>query len=397
MNPFDVALPSRIVFGSGRISEVGKLAREFGNRALLVTGRTTRRAVGVMELLSDAGVENVCFAVPGEPTTGMVGQGVEAARIHRADLIIALGGGSAIDAGKAIAAMAANPGTVMDYLEVVGAGRPLLHASLPFVAIPTTAGTGAEATRNAVLASPAHKVKASLRSAFMLPRLALIDPELTYTMAPETTATTGMDALTQLIEAFVTSRANALTDALCRDGITRATQALPLAYAHAKASGVESSPPTPEHAMARQTMALASLWSGVALANAGLGAVHGLAGPLGGMYDAPHGGLCASLLPGVMMANIEALRQRAPAHPALDRYAEVARMVTRDGEATAEHGVESLRLLCQAMRIPALGRYGVDPGCLPLLISAARAASSMKANPIELTDDELGSIVLKAL
>ncbi len=397
MNPFELALPGRLLFGCGRLREVGGIARELGQRALVVTGGSTARAARLFELLAASEVQSQVFAVAGEPTTTAVERGAQAARDGGVDLIIGFGGGSAVDAAKAIAAMATNPGALLDYLEVIGAGKPLTHAPLPFVALPTTAGTGAEATRNAVLTSPADKVKVSLRHPWMLPRVAIVDPELTYTMPPAVTATTGLDALTQLIEALVSSRANPLTDSLCRDGIARAVVALPLAFAHASAGPPEAAAPDPVHLKAREEMALASLWSGIALANAGLGAVHGFAGPLGGMFDAPHGGLCASLLPEVMRTNIRALRQRAPSDRALERYTEIARLINGSPDTTAERGADAIGELCASLNIPALGRYGVNADCIPKLVASARRASSMKANPIELTDDELAGILQRSM
>jgi alcohol dehydrogenase class IV len=397
MNRFELALPGRLLFGCGRLREVGGLACALGRRALVVTGGSTQRAARLLELLAAAGVGSEVFAVAGEPTTIAVERGAQLARDGGLDLVIGFGGGSAVDAAKAIAAMATNPGGLLDYLEVIGAGQPLARAPLPFLALPTTAGTGAEATRNAVLASPAHKVKVSLRSPLMLPRVAIVDPELTYALPPGITATTGLDALTQLIEAFVTSRANPLTDSLCRDGITRAVVALPLAVAHAATHAAGSAARDPVHLKAREEMAMASLWSGIALANAGLGAVHGFAGPMGGTFDAPHGGICASLLSEVMRTNILALRQRAPSDRALERYTEIARLITGSPDATAERGVDAIEELCAALSIPALGRYGVNADAIPSLVASARRASSMKANPIELTDAELAGIVQRSI
>jgi alcohol dehydrogenase class IV len=265
------------------------------------------------------------------------------------------------------------------------------------VALPTTAGTGAEATRNAVLASPEHKVKVSLRSPLMLPKVAIIDPELTHGLPPEITATTGLDALTQLIEAFVSCRANALTDTLCRDGIARAASALPSAFAHASLPDAAPARTDPRYHAAREGMALASLWSGIALANAGLGAVHGFAGPLGGMFGAPHGAICAALLPQVMLANIDASRQRAPADPALGRYTEIGRMLEQRLDATAEDGVDWVRRLCADFNIAPLARHGVTAGHFPALVAGARRASSMKGNPIALTEEELTAVLQRSL
>jgi alcohol dehydrogenase class IV len=393
MNPFELALPRRVLFGCGRFQEAGRLARELGGCALVVTGRSTRRAAPLLELLDQAGVRGEAFAVAGEPTTSAVEQGVEVARRQGVDLVIGFGGGSAIDAAKAIAALTTNAGALLDYLEVIGLGNPLEQAPLPFIAIPTTAGTGAEATRNAVLASPTHKVKVSLRSARMLPKVAIVDPALTHGLPPEITASTGLDALTQLIEALVSTRANPLTDSLCRDGIARAAAALPTAYAHARMDPEATERSDARYGAAREDMALASLWSGIALANAGLGAVHGLAGPLGGMFDAPHGAICAALLPEVMRTNIRALRQRAPNDRALDRYTEVARLCIQQPGVTAEQGVDAVQRVCTELKVPSLSRLGVTVEQVPALLAGARRASSMKGNPIVLTDEELAGIL----
>ena len=287
---FEFATATRIIFGPGTVAEVAPAARAMGSRALLVTGRSPRLA----------GLEGVPFPVTGEPTVDAVREGVRLLRAERCDLVISVGGGSAIDAGKAIAILTTNSGEPLDYLEVVGRGQAIQQASLPFIAVPTTAGSGTEVTRNAVLVSAEHKQKASLRSPLMLPRLAVVDPELTYELPPPLTAATGLDALTQLIEPFVSVRSNPMTDAFCVDGMRRAARSLSRAF-------------TDGHdAEARLDMSLASLFGGLALANAGLGAVHGFAASIGGAFAAPHGAVCAALLPHVMEANLRAMRFRAP-------------------------------------------------------------------------------------
>jgi alcohol dehydrogenase class IV len=311
--------------------------------------------------------------------------GAQLVQAEGCDLVIGLGGGSAIDAGKAIAALAVNGGDPLDYLEVVGRGQPLSRTSLPLIAIPTTAGAGAEVTRNAVLASSQHGVKASLRSPSMLPRLAIVDPELTYSLPPEITASTGLDALTQLIEPFVSSRANPMTDALCREGMMRAARSLRRAYEDG------------QDVAAREDMALASLFGGLALANAGLGAAHGFAGPVGGMFSAPHGAVCAVFVPHVMAVNVRALAAREPGNPALARYDEIARILTGDPRSGAEDGVRWICSLCAALRIPPLSTYGVTRADFPALIEKTAVASSTKANPISLTPGELSEILTLAL
>ena len=299
--------------------------------------------------------------------------------------MIGFGGGSAIDAAKAIAALLTNGGELLDYLEVIGRAQPLARPSAPCIAIPTTAGTGSEVTRNAVLASPAHQVKVSLRSPHMLPRVALVDPELTFDLPPAVTAATGLDALTQLIEPFVSSRANPLTDAYCIDGIRRAARSLRRAVENGR------------DATAREDLALASLFGGLALANAGLGAVHGFAAPIGGTFSAPHGAVCAALLPHVIDANRRALRERAPTHPALSRYDEIARLITSRSDASATDLVRWTQRLTTDLEIPSLASYGITREHVPALIGAAANASSMKANPIALTPPELTAILEAAL
>jgi alcohol dehydrogenase class IV len=382
---FEFATATRIIFGAGALREVGPLAREFGPRALLVTGANPRRAEPLLALLRQHGVCAVAFPVPGEPELETVRQGVALGKRESCGLVIAIGGGSALDAGKAIAAMLANPGELLDYLEVIGRGQALAKPAVPFIAIPTTAGTGSEVTRNAVLASREHGVKASLRSRFMLPRVAVVDPELAYDLPPAITASTGLDALTQLIEPYVCSRANPMTDALCVEGIGRAARSLRAVFAEGR------------NAAARADMAVASLFGGLALANAGLGAVHGLAGPIGGQFPAPHGAVCAALLPQVMEANLRALRRRQPGADALRRYEEVARLLTGNADAAGEAGVEWVRKLVADLQIPGLGHYGLKREHAAGLVEKAGQASSMKANPIALTPDELAGILERAL
>ena len=379
---FEFASAGRILFGPGCIAESGAAAREFGQRGLVVTGRTSERVQRLMTTLAAEKVDAVTFSVSGEPTTAMVAEGVALAASAGCEVVIGIGGGSALDAAKAIAALLANGGEPLDYLEVVGRGRKLTKPSLPCIAIPTTAGTGAEVTRNAVLGSPEHGVKASLRSPTMLPRLALIDPELTYDLPQSVTASTGLDALTQLIEPFVSIRANPLADGFCREGMSRAARSLRQAYEH----GADP--------RAREEMALASLLGGLALANAGLGTVHGFASVIGGMYHAPHGTVCAAFLPHVMAANLAALRKKQPEAPVIQRYAEVARLVTGDAAATAEDGVTWVQTLCRELRVPPLAAYGVTPDACDVIVSRTAAASSTKANPIVLSAEELRQILL---
>ena len=378
---FEFAAPARIVFGEGRLREVDAIAAAMGSRALVVEGASGTRAAPLVELLRASGLATTELRVAGEPTTALVEQGVALARGARCDVVVALGGGSVIDAAKAIAALLTNPGELRDYLEVVGRGRPLTERAAPMIAIPTTAGTGAEVSRNAVLMVEEERVKVSLRSPLMLPAVALVDPELTYTLPPDVTARTGLDALAQCIEPFVTPQANPLSDAVAREGMGRAAGALRRAYRNG--SDVE----------ARRDMAVASLCGGLALANAKLGAVHGFAAPLGGMFPVPHGTACARLLPPVVAMNVRALRARAPGSPALARYDEVARTLTGSVTARADDAAPWLADLVRDLEVPSLAAFGVRAADVPDVAAKAKKASSMQGNPIALTDEELAEVL----
>lgn len=382
---FEFATATRIIFGSGSLADIGPIARSMGTHALLVTGSKPERAERLSKLLEQAGVPSTAFSIAGEPEISTVQRGVALAKQRACDQVISLGGGSAIDGGKAIAALLTNPGAVLDYLEVIGDGKPLPQSPAPFTAIPTTSGTGAEVTRNAVLASPGHRVKVSLRSQLMLPKVALVDPQLTLKLPREISAASGLDALTQLIEPYVSCRANPMTDALCVEGIRRAAQSLRRVCDDGS------------HLAARENMALASLFSGMALANAGLGAAHGFAGPIGGMFPAPHGAVCAALLPHVMGANLRALQSRSPENPALARFDEVARLLTGSPTATAEAGIQWVQALVRDLAIPPLRRYGVTQDQLADVVAKAQNASSMRGNPLQLTPDELTDVLQASL
>jgi alcohol dehydrogenase class IV len=378
---FEFATASRIIFGPGTSREVAPMAAQLGRRAFVVTGRTTDRAKPLLEDLESRTVDYATFSVLGEPTTTMVNSAVEQARRAQSDMVISFGGGSAMDTGKAVAAMLTNKGQLEDYLEVVGRGRPLANRAAAHIAVPTTAGTGAEVTRNAVLGVPERGVKVSMRSELMLPWLAVVDPELTYSMPREVTASTGLDALTQLMEAYVSNKGNPVTDAICREGLARAGRSLREAYRDGS------------NVPAREDMALASLFSGLALANAKLGAVHGFAGPLGGMISASHGVICARLLPIVCRVNVRALQSRAADSLAVARYDEIARVLTGKATARAAEGVAWLQDLCAELEVPPLGQFGLGEQDFPTVVEKSRKSSSMKSNPIELADDELMEIL----
>jgi alcohol dehydrogenase class IV len=378
---FEFATSNRVIFGTGAAKEAAKYAGIFGRRVLVVAGRSKDRTQWLLDSLEQHNLAVTVFTVDGEPTIEMALRGVTAAKAGQCDVVIAMGGGSVLDSGKAIAALVTNPGDPMDYLEVIGRGQPLTHEPLPVIALPTTAGTGSEVTRNAVLASPEKGVKVSLRSAMMLPKIALVDPELTYGLPPIITATTGMDALTQVIEPYTSNAANPMTDALCKEAIPRGARAIRKAYF--------SHPHDDYHA--RAEMALVSLFGGLALANAKLGAVHGFAGVLGGMYNAPHGAICAALLPYVMEANIAALRRTE--NPILRRYEEVARWLTENENARPEDGAAWVKDTCTTLQILRLRAYGVQQADFPDIVAKSAKSGSMKGNPIPLSTEELTGIL----
>jgi alcohol dehydrogenase class IV len=357
--------------------------REYGSKVLLVRGSSAKRAAGLVENLHAEKLSSSEFAVQGEPTVPMVREGARAAKGH--DCVIGFGGGSAMDAAKAIAALASNSGEPLDYMEVVGNGKALEAMPLPFIAIPTTAGTGAEVTRNAVIGSPEHGVKASLRSPHLLARLAIIDPDFTTTLPPEITAYTGLDALTQLIEPYTSCRANVFTDGFCLDGMRRAANSIKTVYHQ------------PQNQPARESMSYASLLSGLALSNAGLGAVHGFAAPLGGLLRAHHGALCAAVLPHALRVNIRAVRQRLAGSDLIARYKKVAQMLTGKDNAEPDDAASWVNELCQELAIEPLRAFGLTKEQIPVLVDEASRASSMKANALPLFRDEIMEIAERAL
>ncbi|MBN2410381.1 iron-containing alcohol dehydrogenase [candidate division KSB1 bacterium] len=382
---FEFATAGRIIFGAGKITELVSLVPDPAGKVFLITSSNVDRVQFVINLLHRQNIATVLFDVGHEPTTGIVLDAVKRAKREKCTMVIGIGGGSVIDTGKAVAALLTNEGELSDYLEVIGKGQKLDRPSLPYIAVPTTAGTGAEVTRNAVLSSPEHKVKVSMRSPFLLPSVALVDPELTLSMPPEVTASTGLDALTQLLEAFVTKKANPLIDGICREGLSRAARSLKAAYLNGK------------DIKAREDMSLAGMFSGLALANAGLGAVHGFAGPLGGLFNAPHGAICARLLPFVVEANVNAIRETQPGSQLLGRFDEIARILTGFAAATASDGVVWIRELYAELNVPPLSDYGMTERDIPLAVEKSQKASSMKGNPVQLEYDVLAEILKRAL
>nr|WP_287413172.1 iron-containing alcohol dehydrogenase [Pseudodesulfovibrio sp.] len=382
---FEFATAPRIIFGPNSSKDIPDLAATLGTSVCLVIGSSSKRVQWAIDGLKNKGLTPHIISISGEPNVETISQNAVAARQAGCDVVVAVGGGSVLDAGKALAALLTNHADLLDYLEVIGKGQPLTQIPVPLIAIPTTSGTGSEVTSNAVILSPQHGVKVSMRSSEMIPNIAVVDPELTKDMPPSLTAATGMDALTQLMEAFVSNKANPMTDALCREGMLRAARSLRVAYV----DGSNSS--------AREDMALASLFSGIALSNAKLGAVHGFAAPIGGEFKAPHGAVCAALLPSVMEININALREREPKSPSLDAYTETAVILTGNVNATPEDGIKWVRELCTDIRIPTLKDMRIETIHFSDLADKAAAASSMKGNPVLLSKTELTEILTLAL
>lgn len=378
---FEFATSNRIIFGTGALTKLASAAPQLGHHALIVSGSGSVSLDPLLDVLKHAGIESDIFRIGKEPDIPTVEAGVRLGKSAGCDFVIGFGGGSSLDGAKAVAAMLNNSGELLDYLEVIGGGKEIPNPSLPMIAIPTTAGTGTEVTRNAVISSPEAHVKVSMRSVKMIPRLALVDPELTYSMPPSVTASTGMDALTQLIEAYVSLRANPMTDAIAREGIQRGGRSLLAAYQNGA------------NPQARENMAIASLFGGIALANSGLGAVHGFAGPIGGMFDAPHGVICACLLPAVMKVNAIALDKADDGGEGKRRYREVAQMLTGAKDGSISEGVAWVAALATDLSIPGLHEMGIEKHDFPAIIEKAKVSSSMKSNLVRLSDDQLLTIL----
>lgn len=371
---FDFVTSGRIQFGWRRAEDLTAVVNALGQRVFVVTGSSPLRYAGVID-----GIESLVgtASTDGEPSVESVRDVLHDARRCAPEVIVAVGGGSVIDTAKAVAMLYSNGGDPLDYIEVVGEGRRIARPSVPLVAVPTTAGTGAEVTMNAVLSAQQQGVKASLRSPFMLPTVALVDPKLTVACPPSITAASGLDALTQCLEPFVSRQATVVSDMFAKEGLRLAARSVRRAYENG------------EDRRARTDMSLASLFGGLALANAKLGAVHGFAGAIGGLTGAPHGEICAALLPAVVEINTQALRDRAPEHPAGQRYREVAQIVTGDSSASVGDGIAWLRSTTQLLCVRSLREIGLAHDAMPAMATAAAVSSSMRGNPIELKQSEL--------
>jgi len=377
MTPFGFASAARIRFGRGVIAETPEAIAARGRRVFLVQGKSGRFSDQLIAPLRAKGVQIVPFTCDREPDLPMLESAVAAAQAGGVDCVAALGGGAVIDLGKAVAALAPSKSAAMDHLEVVGKGLPLAAAPLPFIAMPTTAGTGAEVTKNAVIAVPEHARKVSLRDDRMLADLALVDPALTDGTPKAVTLASGLDAVTQVIEPYLCSRANPLVDALCREAIPRGLTALRVLMDR-------------EDPAARDDLAFTSLCGGLALANAGLGAVHGLAGVIGGIApNAPHGAVCGALLPHVLTANRAATTHLPEVQDRMDQV-----MDWIAGSLTLRQG--SLADWVNRQGLPRLSDMGVAPEDHPRIAKDAAASSSMKANPVTLSSNTLEQILANA-
>lgn len=371
MLPFAIAMPQRIVFGRGEAAKAPALIAPFGPRGLIIHGASAARAQWLLDALHAAGLQSLALACPSEPTLPMLDAALTAARPFRPDWVAAIGGGAALDLGKALAALIPAPTSPLDHLEVVGRGLPLAAPPLPFIAIPTTAGTGAEATKNAVIGLPDHGRKVSLRDDRMLARLALVDPALTDHTPRSTTLASGLDAITQVIEPYVSSKATPFTDALTAPAIPQGLNALKRL--------MDNEDPT-----ARDALAHVSLTGGIALANAGLGAVHGLAGVIGGLTPAPHGAICGALLAPILRLN----RARATGEAAR-RLDHVFHHIAAILGGHPEDAPETLAAWARNAGLPGLTAQGLPPALHEQTAEAALTSSSMKGNPVPLTTADL--------
>ncbi|OWY07840.1 alcohol dehydrogenase [Thioclava sp. F34-6] len=377
---FALRFPGRILFGRDERHAGAELIARYGARVALVRGRSVGWADTLEDTLREAGRTVEVIVSRGEPSYPDLCDALGRLREMRPDCVVAVGGGAVLDLGKALAALIPAASDPIVHFELVGEGRPLSAPPLPFVAIPTTAGTGAEATRNAVIQFPEHRRKVSLRDDRMMAALAIVDPALTDRCPRAVTLASGLDALTQVIEPYLCSRANILTDALCRDAIPRAIHALVQLMAR-------------ESTDARDDMARASLFGGVALGNAGLGAVHGFAGVIGGRSGAAHGAICGRLLPGVLQAN----RAAVAGDPAMAaRFHEVAGWLGEGLAVAPADAFTALERQIDEWGLPRLGAMGVDPDEIEETARLSRSSSSMAANPVPLSKDVLSDILRAA-
>jgi alcohol dehydrogenase class IV len=390
---FEFLSTPKIFFGSDKFQNIGTLAKEFGSNLFLVTSESALPKSNFARSILENQVAKFHFniesyIIKGEPTIEVIDLGTNKANEFKADVVIGLGGGSVLDASKAIAGLITNGGSARDYLEVVGRGETITKPPLPIIAIPTTAGTGSEVTKNAVILAKEEQFKASIRSPLLIPKIAIIDPTLMVTVPPSVTATCGMDAFTQLIEAYTSNNAQPMTDALAELGIKKVAKSLLSAYKNGQL--LET----------RTNMALASLISGICLANAGLGAVHGFASPMGGL-NIPHGVICAALLAPTIEANISKLKSTPENQLVLEKYSRIAEIIAdrtfSKMELAHESFIDFLKSLTEDLKIPKLSEFGVTESVIPMIVEKAKNSSSMKYNPIHLDDTALSNILKQAM
>jgi alcohol dehydrogenase class IV len=396
VKPFSVARLPRIVFGAGTVTKLPALAASYGRRALIVTGgRSLRESPhwdALLEGLREHNVSWLSMSVTTEPSPTLVDQAVREFLPAGIDVVVGIGGGSVLDAAKAIAGLLPHGNSVMDHLEGVGRNLPYNGPATPFIAAPTTAGTGSEATKNAVLSVQGDDgFKKSFRHDALVPQYAVVDPRLLAACPPAQIAANGMDALTQLIESYVSLKANPFTDALAISGI----EAVKSGFFAAHAGGDSDAA-----AAGRSCMSYAALMSGITLAQVGLGSVHGLASPLGAFFPIPHGVVCGALLAPATEINISTMRNREPGNPALARYARLGRLLgdahQAGDEDARERLVAVLRDWTRRLALPGLKDYGVTTDDLHRIVAASRSGS-MQTNPIVLTDDEIAQVVRASL
>jgi len=392
--PFSIARLPRIEFGSGAFTRTAEITRQFGRHALIVTGASSfpdsERWHQLLQQLAAQDIHYRHVTIDGEPSPRVVDDAVNAHASEAIDVVLGIGGGSAMDAAKAIAGLLRVNQSVMDFLEGVGPELPYHGPAVPLIAVPTTAGTGSEATKNAVLSQQGEAgFKKSFRDDKLVAEVAIVDPDLLSSCPREVIAANGMDALTQLIESYVSIKANVFNDALGISGLRAARDGLLKLYQSAGAD-----------AAARERMAYASLISGINLAQTGLGSVHGLASPLGAFYPVPHGVVCGTLVAAATHVNINAMLEREPGNAAIDRYARVSEVLwQRRFKSTNEaldKLVERLQQWTFDLKLERLSAYGLDSSALDHVVEHARG-SSMKTNPIVLTDEEIKSILVERM
>lgn len=393
---FTISSLPQVYFGEGKIKQLPSITAEYGKQILLVCGKSsfaqTQHWQNLQQGLTEVGISHQVFNVAGEPSPGMVDDAVRAFHGKGIEVVVGIGGGSVLDAAKAIAGLLPAGGSVMDHLEDVGRGVPYEGPALPLIAVPTTAGTGSEATKNAVLSEQGPQgYKKSFRHDSLVANVALIDPALLEQCPRELIAAQGMDAFTQLLESYVSLRANPFTDALAWSGLEAIAQGFFAAYDGGDDEAARQG---------RAAMAYGALLSGITLAQVGLGSVHGLAQPLGSFFSVSHGIACGTTLAVATEVNIKALREREPKSPALVKYAQVGRLLLGDRrlyEQAACHAlVSQLQMWAERMAIPRLGELGITEEDIPTIVANSRG-NSMKTNPVLLTDEEIAKIISRRL